>query len=118
MTLESDSDREIPVSAVMYELKRIGDIQTEMNGTLDKILNELGGNGGPGIRTRIHSLEIGAGHTVNRFLAQEQKAKELDERQRDNERRILSMRNIGVGVVVALGVLEALRWIIPLLQAP
>lgn len=118
MTLDSDSNREIPVSAVMYELKTIGDTQAEMKETLDKILSELGGNGGPGIRTRLHSLEIGAKHTINRFQVQEEKAKEQDRKIRENEKQLISLRNIGIGVVVALGIIEALGWIVPLLQSP
>jgi hypothetical protein len=123
-----DKEEEIPISAIMYELQQIRSTLATFGETQQKILKELGGNGGPGIRTRLHSVETGFLHlqeriNEDRLAAKENKKvcdarhKEIDKRVENQEKQLIAMRNIGVGVALGLAILEALRWIIPLLSA-
>lgn len=121
-------EKEVPVSAIMYELRQIATTLDELKTTEQKILSELGGNGGPGIRTRLHALETGELHLRNRMDADretnEERYKEYqeyrkaeEERQDNQDKQIVAMRNIGAGVVIAIGVIEVLSWLVPMLAA-
>ena len=96
---------------VMRELRYIRETVDEVRDAQQKIDTELGGNGGPGLRTRIHSQEIGSQHTKSRL-------DKLENTTAENERRVLSLTNIAKGGAVVLIILEALRWIVPMLQTP
>ena len=67
------------------------------------------GNGKPeqGLRFRVAWLE-----------RHEARLDKIEEKSASNEKRILSLNNMGKGAVILLLALEALRWIVPLLQTP
>lgn len=125
----SNNDDELPVSAIMYELKQINEALVDLKETQKTILNELGGNGRPGIRTRLYSLETGYQHVTERLRALEvkddaleqkfdSKCREYDKALHEQDNQIVAMRNIGVGISIALSIAAALSWIVPLFQTP
>jgi len=103
---------------VMRELQYIRETVNEVRDNQKEVSAELAGNGGPGIRTRIHSLEIGYRHVADRLHEMETKDDERAECLHGLEKQIVAIRNIGAGVVIAMMIAEALRWIIPALQTP
>ena len=107
----TEASKEPTPAEIMAELKFISRTVEGNSTQLDQLTHEMAGNGGPGVRTRLHSLEAG----TERY---EDRIEKVEETSARNEKQILSMRNIGAGLVLALGILEALRWIVPMLQAP
>jgi hypothetical protein len=103
---------------VMRELQYIRDTLNEVRDNQIQVNKELAGNGGPGIRTRIHSLETGYDHVIDRLRVMEKKDDERADCLHALEKQIVAIRNIGAGVVIALMIAEALRWIVPVLQTP
>ena len=106
------------IADVMRELQYIRETLNDVRDNQERVNAELAGNGGPGIRTRIHSLETGYTHVVDRLHSMETKDDESTACLHQVEKQIVAIRNIGAGVVVALMIAEALRWIVPALQVP
>lgn len=57
VTMNADPEQKYRLRELWTMLDSIQKEQREMAETQDKILRELSGNGGPGIRTRLYSLE-------------------------------------------------------------
>ena len=112
------ADDDHNIADVMRELQYIRETLDDVRTGQERVNTELAGNGGPGIRTRIHSLETGYSHVVDRLRTMEGKDDERAECLHALEKQVVAIRNIGAGVALALVVLEALRWLVPMFQAP
>ena len=101
-------------ASIMLELQYLRASVDEIKQTQKQILRELGGNGGPGLRARVFHLETEQEEVKARLAQMADKDNRRGECLNRLELKINRIQNIGAGIGLAVIILEALRWIVPL----